>query len=913
MIAVELQLRYAAHPQRATCARLLEGGDTRDWLDVLCATGAPLSELALYVVPTSGDDLTPQGLLAVHPALAGDAIGQPYGAVGERVFVPVDATFTAEVTEREWGELPGGAYVAAMWHPRVGLIGFEERDRLRVSDLLAMPVPSDVDWGVADAGDVINSRLHSVTAIVPPTMQLILEQGRDGIGGKAGDLKKLPRSPREPSPILGNIGRGLVAPFAMGARWLTRRAPGGASSPTWINHLENWANRMLGDWANIWDARARELRRLMEMLDSNPDEGLKYAIPQGRNTHRGVAHPGTRLTGRNVDFSLGGLGGSGPADFWGIAPDVQAQLNERYRKLATREVGLGRYRRAAYIYAELLGDLNSAATVLAQGGHYREAAVLYRDELKRPWDAARCLEQGKLLHEAIPIYAELQEFEKVGDLHAQLEEMDEARGAWKQAVDQSILKRDLLHASKILLEKLDDPDNALAALDNGWPGSGQARMCLAEYFSLLGRLGRREAARQRLTALDNDQASRNAAYDLVEVMITVAGDFPDERVRDHAADVARVTTSRALLDHHRDRDACVRAIERLVPADKLLSRDCRRYGRVQAPPRPKRPPLTGPRSSTPPELLRRIELHPDCEWELITTSVHAFYCVGRLDMTLTIARGVWHAPDGNVTAIRWRSPRTPSHPVLLSVDTPHRSGIALRVLGWPPLPPRMIPATTHFPTALTAETPSWLSDESAVIDSLNGTARVLELPAFVLKWINRDGITVASRGLPPMDELRSAWEANDPACLHARHDETYVSLGQCLWRVREDIVETITLDAPVRSIVGTTIFSRTRIAFLFERGGTVYWPAFRGGEWCPLPDDERPHAVFLRDGRLVVCSNETWRVFGTQRGRLDLQLECKSPVQGIWGVVTTPTNNEFAVGSEGGVISIFRCPNAPSR
>lgn len=910
MIAVDVQLRYAAHPQRPACARLLDGAIAGSWLDALCSTGAPLDELALYVLPTSRDNLSPRGLLAVHPALAGCAIGQPYGMVGQRLFISVEAAFTAEVGEREWTSLLPDAYVAAVWHPLAGLIGFEEQDRLRISDLLAAPRPDATDWGRAEPGDAVNTRLHSVTAVVPPTMQQILEQGRDGIGGKARDLKQLPRSPREPSPILGNIGRGLAAPFAMGARWLARHAPSGASNPTWVNQMGNWAERMLNDWANIWNARARELRRLMEMLDSNPDEGLKYAIPQGRHAHRGLAPPGTRLMGRNVDFSLGGLGGSGAADFWGIPPDVQAKLNERYRALAAREVGLGRYRRAAYIYAELLGDLNSAATVLAQGGHFREAAVLYRDELKRPLDAARCLEQGKLYHEAIVIYEELKEFEKVGDLHAQLEDLDEAHAAWKQAVDQSILKRDYLHASKILLEKLDDPDDALSALELGWPGSGQARACLNAQFALLGRLGRREAALQRLAVFDDEAESRKSTHDLVEVMVTVSADFPDERVRDQAADVARVTTSRALLDHHRDGDACVRAIERLVPADKLLSRDCRRYGKVNAPPKPLRPAPTRSRLSSSPLLVRRITLQSDIEWDVITTSVHAFYCVGRHDTGLFISRGVWHAPDGDVVTTRWRSPREASGPVLLSVDAPHRSGVALRVLGWPPLPQRTINRTSHFPTTQAAETPGWFSDQAVAIDSLNGTARVLELPVPVVKWINRDGVTVASRGLPPMDGFREAWEGNDPACLHARHDETYVTVGECLWRIRDDIVETTTLDAPVRAIVGTAFFSRTRVAFLFDRGGAVFWPSFRGGEWSALPDDDQAHAAFLRDGRLIVCSSEAWRVFGTQQGRLDLQLECNPPVQGVWGVVTTPQTGEFAVGSAEGVISVFRCPDA---
>ena len=95
-------------------------------------------------------------------------------------------------------------------------------------------------------------------------------------------------------------------------------------------------------------------------------------------------------------------------------------------ELAGREMRLGRYRRAAYIYAHLLGDFTNAAAALVAGKHWREAAVLYRDKLKRPEMAAKCLEQGGLWAEAIEFYEQLGDFEKVGDLYAQLEQPEEA-------------------------------------------------------------------------------------------------------------------------------------------------------------------------------------------------------------------------------------------------------------------------------------------------------------------------------------------------------------------------------------------------------------------------------------------------------------------------------------------------------
>ena len=71
------------------------------------------------------------------------------------------------------------------------------------------------------------------------------------------------------------------------------------------------------------------------------------------------------------------MGGGGPVDFWMMSPEYSQRLATIYRELANREISLGRHRRAAYILAELLGDLSAAAATLADGGHFREAAVLY--------------------------------------------------------------------------------------------------------------------------------------------------------------------------------------------------------------------------------------------------------------------------------------------------------------------------------------------------------------------------------------------------------------------------------------------------------------------------------------------------------------------------------------------------------
>ena len=176
----------------------------------------------------------------------------------------------------------------------------------------------------------------------------------------------------------------------------------------------------------------------MNLLQNDPDQGLRFALPCGEGKHRGIARPSGTLPSHNVNFDLRRLGGGGAGDPWELPGDLYAQLRAKYMELAGREMRLGRYRRAAYIYAHLLGDFTNAAAALMAGKHWREAAVLYRDRLKRPEAAAKCLEQGGLWAEAIEFYEQLGDFEKVGDLYAQLEQPEEAEKAWRRAVEKHL-------------------------------------------------------------------------------------------------------------------------------------------------------------------------------------------------------------------------------------------------------------------------------------------------------------------------------------------------------------------------------------------------------------------------------------------------------------------------------------------
>ncbi len=554
MITLPLRMRYGDKPLRQAAAWLIPGTEPRIWLDEMLAWGVPLGDAVLYPIPRSASDVSPQGMLVVLPNGLAPRIthrSQPYAALvvprarhaprdgihdAERdeyggtptaarvVYLPVEARMDPDASDAEVAELAAEAGDCIL-HPSVGRIRLEAGDRRRVADLLAPPPRRSARWDLAEPGQRVNSRLTAIVPAEVPTLEQMLDQGRGDIGSEPPTLDELPPEPDEPSSgFFSNLGRGLQRRLAQMIQRLTEAsdtdkppqagsgqdsaAGQGPARPGLFSKMADWARQTLGQLDDsLRKSRHRELHRLMHLLQNDPDRGLRFALPCGEGKHRGIGRPSATLPSHNVNFDLRRLGGGGRGDPWELPGDLYAQLRARYMELAGREMRLGRYRRAAYIYAHLLGDFSNAVAALIAGKHWREAATLYRDKLNRPEMAARCLEQGGLWAEAIAFYEQLGDFEKVGDLNAQLEQPEEAEKAWHRAVEKLLASHGPIAAAKLLETKLKVPDEALAVLAAAWPASPQAAACLAAEFSLLGRLGRHEAAERRIAEIREQRLS----------------------------------------------------------------------------------------------------------------------------------------------------------------------------------------------------------------------------------------------------------------------------------------------------------------------------------------------------------------------------------------------------------------------
>jgi tetratricopeptide (TPR) repeat protein len=683
-------------------------------------------------------------------------------------------------------------------------------------------------------------------------------------------------------------------------------------------------------------ARDREIQRLLNLLKNDPDAGLRFAIPMGGAGARGVAAPGDRLTSHNVDFNLNALGGGRPADAWQIEAEMRRRLLEEYRRAATRELGLGRHRRAAYIFAELLGDLSAAANALEQGRHYREAAALYRDRLKNVRAAARCLEAGGLLPEAIEIYLELKEYEKAGDLNLRIERQEEATRCYEQAVSAAVVAGRPIEAARLLEEKLHRTDAALAALLQGWPAHAEAARCLAEHFKLLQRHGRHEEALHVVGQVAPEAGSADLPYvmRLAEPLADVATGYPDDAVRHRAGDVIRVMAGRWLAGAS-DGDAAtlIRAVTRLEPADRLLPRDGQRFFSQRQAAAAKKRPATPPRPTTPSNravFLRSFHLGGQTDWIAATSYGDSLFVLGTReqytrDENIVIARARWSSGQVNVAVASTRG----------------------RIVGrpWLQYVHREATGTASLPSVLLAPLSIGLSslrlsglDEALVLSGVGGVhaervaAAAAADDAGVLWAVVADADEPAdhalnSYNLAGPEQLLSSTDveiARDaagrpyPVHLAVRRNRVFLATGQTVLCFEsgsggQSSARTFHLPSLAWGMAVSFQWTASRAAVTFEDGGAVVWPDW--GRVVPFAQGlVDPVAAFTRTGELVALSQRggEGRVYhgsSAQPGAFTRtgSFDCAAHAPPL-AVLAAGTGSEFGVVFTDGLVQVFSPP-----
>ncbi|UOQ51207.1 hypothetical protein [Hymenobacter cellulosivorans] len=457
-----------------------------------------------------------------------------------------------------------------------------------------------------------------------------------------------------------------------------------------LQKLEQWLG---GNLKDLEQKRNNEIERLLRLFGENPEEALRYAIPLGSPyADRGIAPPSARLGPRSTNFSLNNLGGGRGVDSWNLN-DYRFDLQQRYEAAARQEAQAGRYQKAAYIHAHLLGNFLAAAQALEQGGLYREAAALYKDHLKNLPAAAQCLENGGLLLEAVALYDELQQHEKAGDLYQQLDQPELAARHYERSVEVQLGNQDHLDAARILNDKLGYTALAQKILLDGWADSRQAENCLKQYFTLAAAESEPDLCSQvNFVYQRHTPAKRRVA--LLQVLAAVNEQHPNAELLATSRDVAyEVVSAEAAAGN----TAPLALLRHFLPTDRLLAADVSRYATGRQ--KHLRDALpTSPAS---------FQLDATITWLTATSHGMQWVVIGQRGNQLHLARCNWY---GNVEYYSWPSPIDPGLRVVLVADERYSTRILVRPSRGVILDTKVLSKNKYFAQSLTVECPPWLPE-----------------------------------------------------------------------------------------------------------------------------------------------------------------------------------------------------------
>lgn len=617
MLLVDVRLTYAessSEPRNIT-GWFLPNIDYSSWLHALQSIGSQARTTRFYLAPSNIQDAKASGLIALfqsaHSPQKFSRETQssiiPLGAIPLstcvthqriRLFLPLHSKLTPCNCEATVKTLLQNLTVCELvWLPKIGLIGLEMDDEIHPDLLLKPPTSpkSAIRWRPPPAWQSIPDRLPQISMIGSIDETQIFSNERNPIGGKASQLMDIDEKgnpkPKSLTSKIKDVSRNLLTGF-LGPKAAVSKKDSPDQSPTKkvepaqqqnslrasvSNYLRNFFDR------SLQAERDNQIEKLLRLMMKDPDKALQFSIPMGGETKgnapRGVAEPGTKLNKRPIDFSFQSFSsGGGPVDAWSIRNDLRQKLLAAYHDQARREIAAGRYRRAAYIYAHLLGDMAQAATVLERGKFYAEAATLYGKFLNRPRDQARCLIAAAQFEAAAKVYDELGEFVAAGDMWLKVDEPQRAQDAYEKAVDVALMRNDILGATKLLDEKMGRRDRGEQLLWQQWPYGTQPFEASVLAFKWLAAANRHSEALERFqSAID---LANNLTYQnlLTQLCLHLAHNYPLECLKEIAEDQCRLSVANGIdsvsLSEREKRMEILRALH---PLDPYLQRDSRRF------------------------------------------------------------------------------------------------------------------------------------------------------------------------------------------------------------------------------------------------------------------------------------------------------------------------------------------------
>ena len=693
-----LQLRYNSHIHLPVAAAFIRGADAAAWLREISSWQLAPADFTCYVMPVSSQSIQAAGLFAVfkkNVKINRLNLLEPFACVAGRLFIPVNAQLSPAAGETELQQLL--LWHVQVLHPALGFVGFEEKDQLKLPDLFLYGEPLATDWSFAHPGLPERPGFQYIQ-VEAPSAEEMLSSIKEEIGQKP--LAEIPEDPAGKQTaidrLLTNIKFGILGGLLSFSEGINQRLPAtpqndAAGGPGIFQKFQHWLQTNL---EALEQRRNNELQRLMKLFDEDSEEALRYAIPlNSPYLDRGTAAPSDTLQRRAPNFDLRRLGGGRGVDGWDIGNYYQT-LRGKYLASAQRETQLKEFKKAAYVYAHLLGDFNAAANVLQQGGFYREAAALYKDHLKNIPAAAECLEKGELYNEAIALYRELQKNEKVADLYRLLQQEKEASLFYEKYIKEKQDSGNYLDAARVVKEKLQAPERAKSVLLEGWQGTYQSESCLKGYFDIVLQEDAGAAA-QAVNTVYHNHTPRHKKMPFLNVLDYVGKKRKEE---DFAARSREIMFEIVHAEAEEGNLAALHNLQLFLPADRMVAADASRYISQ----------MQGNKPATPTPGV--FYLNKDIKWLKACWHRNQFLVIGLKDGYLQMARVNWYA---NTEYYSW-SNRIESTDGFYFVNAPlHSNQVLLLTSGKLALTRKNLPRNKYFNEPLLLASPIWMHKTGA--------------------------------------------------------------------------------------------------------------------------------------------------------------------------------------------------------
>ncbi len=476
---MELKLKPTNKNSFPIAGILIRGSDTKLWLQEIIAIGLKINEIKTFPIPDTSANSVWGCFIEVNIEKHKIDIGKNSFCqlVNSAVYIPEYATIFPKVTETEFRKL--SEINKHILHQDFGFVALTEP--IDWSKCIEIPPLKNITLVQPKESAFIPTQVQTFQ-IKPIPMEDVLAEL---------EKKSFPKRENLKDTSLTLIEKIKLATYKT---LFSKNEKNEGEKKPFLNILENifskigfknaWVEEARRDFEDLEERNKNQINKLIDMLEKNPDEALKYALPiDTEGTSRGGSKASFEMFQHWLDFSLFGNKnyGSGGGNVT-LEDEYIHQLTTQYNKMATEFIEKKNYEKAAFVYMKLLKNNYAAANTLEAGKLYSEAAAIYLKYLNNKEKAAECYEKGNMIHEAIDLYKILKSNEKVGDLYMQINMKKEAYEHYEIVAEKYKSTEQYVKAALLYKYKMNDKYSAQSLLLNGWRKNKDAYNCLNNYF-----------------------------------------------------------------------------------------------------------------------------------------------------------------------------------------------------------------------------------------------------------------------------------------------------------------------------------------------------------------------------------------------------------------------------------------------